>query len=235
MLDTELLPRVLAGELDVVLLSGNPGDGKTSVLVQLGDQLRADGATLEHEDAAGWRMRLGDRLFTAVYDASESHGDLSSDQLVSAALDAVAGNGKATALIAVNDGRLLQFFEDHGDKYETWGFDVNDQLHGKETPGSRLALVDLKRRSLAGENGTAGPARKALSGLVDDAHWQACRLMRGPRATARSWRTATRSRARRRGLRRAHAHQPPSAAPQSHLQGCPFGDRLADHRRPFVR
>lgn len=173
-LDTELLPRVLAGELDVVLLSGNPGDGKTSVLVQLGDQLHAQGATLEHEDAAGWRMRLGDRLFTAVYDASESHGDLSSDQLVSAALDTVAGNGKATALIAVNDGRLLQFFEDHGEKYETWGFDVNDQLHGKETPGSRLALVDLKRRSLAGENGAAGPARKALSGLVADAHWQAC-------------------------------------------------------------
>ncbi len=94
MLDTELLPRVVAGELDVVLLSGNPGDGKTSVLVQLGDRLRAEGATLEHEDAAGWRLRLGERLFTAVYDASESHGDLSSDQLVSAALDAVADSGR---------------------------------------------------------------------------------------------------------------------------------------------
>lgn len=174
MLDTGLLPRVLAGELDVVLLSGNPGDGKTAVLVQLGDQLRDKGATVEHDDEAGWRLRLGDRLFTAVYDASESHGDLSSDQLVSAALDAVVDTGNATALIAVNDGRLLQFFEDHDEKYEAWGFDVKDQLEGKETPGSRLALVDLKRRSLAGEDGNDGPALKALAGLVDDAHWQDC-------------------------------------------------------------
>ena len=105
-------------------------------------------------------MRLGDRLFTAVYDASESHGDLSSDQLVSAALDAVIESGQGTALIAVNDGRLLQFFDDHGGEYENWGFDVKDQVNGKETPGSRLALVDLKRRSLASEDGHDGPALK---------------------------------------------------------------------------
>lgn len=173
-LDTQLLPRVLAGELDVVLLSGNPGDGKTAVLVKLGEQLRTAGATIEHEDEAGWRMRLGDRLFTAVYDASESHGDLSSDQLVSAALDAVIESGQGTALIAVNDGRLLQFFDDHGGEYETWGFDVKDQVNGKETPGSRLAVVDLKRRSLASEDGHDGPALNALESMVNHARWEDC-------------------------------------------------------------
>lgn len=173
-LDTVLLPQVLAGELDVVLLSGNPGDGKTSVLVRLGDELRRQGAVVEHEDAAGWRLRLDGHLFVAVYDASESHGELSSDDLVSSALDAVVESGKATALIAVNDGRLLQFFDDHADKYEMWGFDVKDQMDGRETPGSRLALVDLKRRSLVGEEGVEGPARKALGRLVDETHWDAC-------------------------------------------------------------
>jgi serine/threonine protein kinase len=174
MLDTELIPRVIAGELDVVLLSGNPGDGKTSVLVQLGDTLRADGAVVEHEDEAGWQIRLGGRLFTAVYDASESHGDLTSDQVVSQALDAVVETGNATALIAVNDGRLLQFFKDHSHAYEQWSFDVEEQLAARETPGSRLALVDLKRRSLAGDVFRPGPARNALDSLVDDAHWQSC-------------------------------------------------------------
>lgn len=173
-LDTQLLPRVLAGELDVVLLSGNPGDGKTAVLVKLGEQLRTAGATIEHEDEAGWRMRLGDRLFTAVYDASESHGDLSSDQLVSAALNAVIESRQGTALIAVNDGRLLQFFDDHGGEYETWGFDVKDQVDGKETPGSRLAVVDLKRRSLASEDGHDGPALNALASMVNHARWDDC-------------------------------------------------------------
>jgi hypothetical protein len=173
-LDTQLLPRVLAGELDVVLLSGNPGDGKTAVLVKLGEQLRAAGASVEHEDEAGWRMRLGPRLFTAVYDASESHGDLSSDQLVSAALDAVVESEQGTALIAVNDGRLLQFFDDHGGEYEAWGFDVKDQVNGKETPGSRLAVIDLKRRSLASEDGHHGPALNALESMVNHARWEDC-------------------------------------------------------------
>jgi serine/threonine protein kinase len=173
-LDNQLLPRVLAGELDVVLLSGNPGDGKTAVLVKLGEHLRSAGATIEHEDEAGWRMRLSGRLYTAVYDASESHGDLSSDQLVSAALDAVIESGQGTALIAVNDGRLLQFFDDHGGEYETWGFDVKDQVNGKETPGSRLAVVDLKRRSLASEDGQNGPALNALKSMVNHARWEDC-------------------------------------------------------------
>lgn len=173
-LDTALLPRVIAGELDIVLLSGNPGDGKTSVLVQLGDELRARGATVEHEDEAGWRLRLGQRLFTAVFDASESHGELSSDQLVSQALDAVIAEDEATALIAVNDGRLLQFFKDHEDKYEAWAFDVNDQLDGQDPSGSRLALVDLKRRSLAGDQDHPGLARSALTKLIDEEHWSIC-------------------------------------------------------------
>src|SRR5690606_27372449 len=71
-LDAELLPAIVAGQLDVVVLSGNPGDGKTSFLVRVGAALVRAGATSVHEDAAGWTKRLGGRTFVAVYDASES-------------------------------------------------------------------------------------------------------------------------------------------------------------------
>lgn len=174
LLDTSLLPRVINGELDVVLLSGNPGDGKTSVLVQLGDRLRQLGATEEHVDAAGWRLRLNGRLFVAVFDASESHGELSSDDLVHHALAPVVDGESATALIAVNDGRLLQFFTDHEGDYEEWAFSVQDQLEGKDRSDSRLALVDLKKRSLARLDDEDGLAAQVLAVLTDETLWNEC-------------------------------------------------------------
>ena len=72
----ELLPAIVRGELDVVVLSGNPGDGKTSFLVNVGAELDRQGAIVLAEDPAGWRRSLGGRTFAAVYDASESHGEL---------------------------------------------------------------------------------------------------------------------------------------------------------------
>ena len=174
MLDTELLPRVLGGDLDVVLLSGNPGDGKTSVLVKLGDQLKERGATVHHEDDAGWRLELNGRLFISVFDASESHGELTSDQLVSNALKPVAAGEPATALIAINDGRLLQFFSDNAHLYEEWSFAIQDQLEGKPASDHRLALVDLKQRSLASIAGNEGPASRVLESLTRDDLWNDC-------------------------------------------------------------
>jgi serine/threonine protein kinase len=175
LLDQQLLPRVIAGELDLVLLSGNPGDGKTSLLFQLGDELKRRGATVVAADQAGWRLRLDGRLFIAVYDASEAHGELSSDAMLHQALTPVAQQSEpATALIAINDGRLLQFFTDYEDQYEDWKFAIDDQLNGLDSPATRVALVDLKRRTLAGNSNAAGLAARALTRLTDPEFWQAC-------------------------------------------------------------
>src|SRR6185312_12019809 len=54
-LDTELLPAIIAGEKRLVLLTGNPGDGKTSFLMKVGERLLADGAEVIEENEAGWR------------------------------------------------------------------------------------------------------------------------------------------------------------------------------------
>ncbi|WP_086150752.1 protein kinase [Cellulosimicrobium sp. KWT-B] len=174
LLDSELIPRVLDREFEVVLLSGNPGDGKTSVLVKLGEGLRGRGAEEIYADAAGWCLRLDGHSFIAVYDASESHGDLTSDELVRRALDPVQTEGSGTALIAVNDGRMLQFFTDYSDKYEEWAFAIEDQSDDTSVPGA-LALVDLKRRSLARMGSSPGLAGRALDELTDEALWDTCK------------------------------------------------------------
>ena len=176
-LDAELLPAIVRGELDVLVLSGNPGDGKTSFLVRVGAALDQDGAVLLHEDAAGWRRRLAGRTFAAVYDASESHGELTSDALLGQALDPGEGDDPArrTVLIAANDGRITQFCADHRARYPDVTTALERQLRAGSEEQTRIVLVDLKRRALALPD-LDGPALGAniLSSLTVLHRWEIC-------------------------------------------------------------
>ncbi|MBW0089612.1 protein kinase [Pseudonocardia sp. KRD-184] len=177
-LDSELLPAILAGRLDVVVLSGNPGDGKTSFLVKVGAALDKAGAVVVHADAAGWRRRLDGRTYAAVYDASESHGELTSDDLMCQALDPGEGDDPAlrTVLLAANDGRIAQFCLDHADRYPEITAALDRQrLGGEVETGARIVLVDLKRRALALPD-LNGPALGAnvLSSLTVLHRWEVC-------------------------------------------------------------
>lgn len=177
-LDIELLPAIVAGRLDVVVLSGNPGDGKTSFLVKIGIALDRAGAVVVHTDAAGWRRRLGGRTFAAVYDASESHGEMTSDDLMCAALDPGDGDDpdQRTVLLAANDGRIAQFCADYKGRYPVITAALERQrLGGDASPDARVVLVDLKRRALALPDLDA-PALGAnvLASLTVLHRWEVC-------------------------------------------------------------
>ena len=176
-LDTELLPAIIAGEKRLVLLTGNPGDGKTSFLMKVGERLRGDGAEVVEDSKAGWRMRLRGHTFVAVFDASESHDGKSSDELMFGALDPAPGDDPArrTILLAINDGRLLQFFRDYRDRYEQAALEVEHQMAGRSARDPAVALVDLKLRTLARQSG-GGPslAGQVLGTFTDPRLWQPC-------------------------------------------------------------
>ena len=172
-LDSELLPAIVDGDLDVVVLSGNPGDGKTSFLVKVGAELDRRGAVILSEDPAGWRRSLGGRTFAAVYDASESHGELSSDALIRQAFEA---DGAHTVLLAANDGRIAQFCADHADRFPEVVAELERQRWGAAAaPDARIVLVDLKRRALALPD-LDGPSLGAnvLSKLTVLHRWEVC-------------------------------------------------------------
>ena len=175
-LDSELLPAIVRGELDVVVLTGNPGDGKTSFLVQVGEELDRVGAATVHSDAAGWSKRLGPRTFVAVYDASESHGALSADEMLQRALD--TESEQSTVLLAANDGRVVQFFlNDHLERYPEIAEDLARQQAGDPADATRTVLVDLKRRALALPQGAAGPTalgESILASLTAADRWSSC-------------------------------------------------------------
>lgn len=177
LLDTELLPAVVRGDMRLVLLTGNPGDGKTSFLVQVGDTLASLGARVIEENAAGWRRNLDGHTFVAVYDASESHEGKSSDDLMREALDPAPGEDPArrTVLLAINDGRLLTFFTDHEDRYKDDAAEVRRQVDGEDAQDRTVAVVDLKRRTLAPwARGDSSLAGRVLDTFTDPKLWAAC-------------------------------------------------------------
>jgi serine/threonine protein kinase len=171
-LDLNLLPAVMDGDLDVVLLTGNPGDGKTSFLVAVKQALVDAGGLVQRSDEAGWLITKGGRTFAVVYDASESNDGMSSDELVHSALRPLE-HGAHTALIAVNDGRLLQFFTDYRHEYPELAREVRRRMDGKGIADERVALVDLKQRALAEYDGS-GLALDIADRFTQLPLWKAC-------------------------------------------------------------
>ncbi len=165
-LDEELGPAICEGRHRLVLLCGNPGDGKTAFLQRLAGELRARGATFDRDDEWGWRCQLKQATKAAVYDASESHAGRSADELLNEVLAPLAGDrlpvAKYCAIVAINDGRLFDFFERFGDhRYPALWRAIRAQL-SKPNPGSPVRVVDLKRRGVV----SADPKQRSLSGAM---------------------------------------------------------------------
>lgn len=179
-LDEELLPGILEGNYRLVVLSGNPGDGKTAFIQRVRGALLRGGAQITQEDAAGWTLGTAGHTFAAVYDASESAGDRSADDLLNGALGPLAGSepevSPFTAIVAANDGRLLDFFERHGHRYAwLWARLRQRVFSGNGGGDPQVALVDLKRRALVGlKRDRPGLASGVLDQFVARESWEIC-------------------------------------------------------------
>jgi serine/threonine protein kinase len=178
-LDRDLLPRLLAGDYRLLILSGNPGDGKTAFLQRFENCLRESGARLEKKDATGWRFRRDNRVYAALYDASESDGERRSDELLHGVLKPLSGEKPGdegyVAAIAANDGRLLDFFERHQKVYPRLWDSVCHQLLEGHAPDESVLVVDLKRRSLVGYDPQEESLFSAiLKSFLSQDHWAPC-------------------------------------------------------------
>jgi serine/threonine protein kinase len=175
-LDTVLAPALAVGDLRFVVLSGNPGDGKTAFLQRLRERLGRDFRDEAPADEAGWHMSDGQHQIRVLYDASESHGELSADSLLEATLAPLAGpvepSGGYTAVVAANDGRLLDFFERRGADYAWLWTRVRQLFDDPSQPIDGVTLVDMKRRSVVAPNGSL--FERILLGLTDSNRWEVC-------------------------------------------------------------
>lgn len=170
-LDTELLPLIIEGKYKHVIFTGNPGDGKTSFLQTVGNALHEKSGSYIHEDNGGWRILLGDKSFAAIFDASESFENLSSDERIKAASIAPKGTSTHTLLIAMNDGRLAQFVETNSDTIEDLEIAYENYTANDDAEYNGTLIVDMKQRSLVDGDG-GGLAKEITDSLTDESLWE---------------------------------------------------------------
>jgi hypothetical protein len=167
-LDRLLPPAILAGELGLIILCGNAGDGKTALLqnlaVKLGmpapkSEIRVHDASvgalnikINLDGAASWNGRTADELLDEVFEPFQ-HGR-------------PAG---CVHLVAVNDGRLLEWIGSYENRHgETH---LTRQLAEALGPGERgldphIRFIELNQRSLVG--GIKDGAHHVSTEFVDE-------------------------------------------------------------------
>ena len=176
-LEEHLLPKILVGEFRVVLLCGNPGDGKTTFIkTNLLDALTPAGATPDYVDderETGWTVRHQGRVFKAIYDGSESVGLMTNDDRIRAALQFAISEPGHTSVIAINDGRLVSFLTRFSDEF-SFADDVLARLRGAKPVQSDIALVDLKARAQVAPEFEEGLAVRNLQKFINPSDWSEC-------------------------------------------------------------
>lgn len=183
-LDTHLLPAILdERRFLAVFLTGNPGDGKTAFLEQVGQRLKDAGAEQRYLTPNGWSYELEGHVFSANHDASEAFNEKGADDLLRevfaplSGTDAPPGGTGQTILVAINDGKLRDFFYFRRE-FDWLGRQLHRVLDERLTADPRVLVVDLKERSLVdpqlGGQCSECLFEKVLLSLLDEARWQVC-------------------------------------------------------------
>jgi serine/threonine protein kinase len=180
-LDEQLTRDVLRGTFRLVIITGNAGDGKTAFLERLLTVAAADGPVrpVRHGCGAQFQLPGGLRLLTNA-DGSQDEADRANDEVLLDFFAAFAGEdltGTAgeTRLIAINEGRLVDFLTTHRERFPALSEQVRRGLDGSGSAAS-VAVVNLNRRSLLSEQDELnGPVfDRLLARMTHERHWEAC-------------------------------------------------------------
>ncbi len=174
-----LLPEIFLSRPSAVFLSGNPGDGKTAFLEQFQGELRRRGAVEVQRDASGWEWDLDGHVFRSCYDASEANQGQSADEQLIGKLRGLEGPTTPTlalsVLVAINDGRLVDFFDRHIVQFRWLLRQVAERRGRSFSPSSPIWQIDLKRRAfLTLSSDDESVASRVLGRLVQADDWAIC-------------------------------------------------------------
>ncbi len=149
-LEEALYRDVLSRKIRLVVLCGNAGDGKTALLQHLASRLgfgdrASSNRILEKQITNGLTVRMN-------LDGSASWQERSADELLDdflAPFREGSPDEDIVHLLAINDGRLLEWMERHDEKTPLTQA-LNGALIEGSTPESHIRFIDLNQRSLVG-------------------------------------------------------------------------------------
>ncbi len=180
LLDERLRPALFGGEFRLVVVTGNAGDGKTAFIQQI-ERATEAAATLTARPN-GAEFTCAGRRFVTNHDGSQDEEDKANDDVLRDFFQPFEGDDGGgwprdeTRIIAVNEGRLVDFLSEHADRYRRLRAIVLAGLAGA-APEDGVAAVNLNLRSVvAGSEG--GPSDAIFDRLVRrltaDRFWAAC-------------------------------------------------------------
>jgi len=180
-LDRELQPATLDGRFRLVLISGNAGDGKTAFIQQVEDEVRKGGAEITPiHTGNGSSFEWKGRAFLTNYDGSQDEGDKVNDQVLKDFFAPFAGDDASgwgdgeTRIIAINEGRLIDFLEQFGGEFKHLKKLVNRGL-ATSVPEEGVAIVNLNLRSVVAKDGDGSIMARLLQRLAEPRFWEPCR------------------------------------------------------------
>jgi serine/threonine protein kinase len=182
LLDTELMPEVIAGQFKLVLITGNAGDGKTAFLQQLEAQAGKQAQFISCEALTnGCRLTTAQRTFRVNYDGSQDEDDRSNDEVLRAFFAPYAGDDPSawpdaeTRLIAINEGRLVDFLRTERARFTALLSIAEEGLRtGADAHG--VAVINLNLRSVVARAQGLGDStlERQARLLTHPKFWQAC-------------------------------------------------------------
>ena len=177
--DEELFPAIRRGDLRLVLITGNAGDGKTAFLRMVESRLREEGATIEKQWENGSQVRLGGTRYVTNWDGSQDEQQVSNDEVLKSFFAPFSGDhakppSDLVAIIAINEGRLLDFLIDNRDSFGQLRTAVEDLLAGRESSATWLTLVNLNLRALPINKDGRSVVKGLIRSFSDSRLWDSC-------------------------------------------------------------
>ena len=179
-LDERLKPALLKGEFRLVIISGNAGDGKTAFIQQFENIAEEKGAQIQR-GKNGAVFQIKGHTFQSNYDGSQDEGDERNDAVLKRFFGPFSGTDpavwpdKETRIIAINQGRLVDFFMDHESEYPLLAAHIEDGLAG-QFPHDGIAVINLNLRSVVADpgDGQACILERLIKRMTQREYWDAC-------------------------------------------------------------
>jgi len=179
-LDEKLKPALLKGEFKLVIISGNAGDGKTAFIQQFEAFAESKGSQMQR-GANGAVFQLKGHTYQSNYDGSQDEGDERNDAVLQkffapfAGKDASSWPENQTRLIAINEGRLVDFFLEHEEEFPLLAKQIQQGL-AEAAPDCGIAVINLNLRSVVAEPEEGQPSilERLIARIMQQEYWQAC-------------------------------------------------------------
>ena len=168
LLDDRLRPALLAGEFRLVAVTGNAGDGKTAFIQQIERATEVAPTLVARPNGA--EFTWAGRRFVTNHDGSQDEGDKTNDDVLRDFFQPFEGDHSGgwprdeTRIIAINEGRLVDFLTEHEDRYRRLRALVLAGLAGA-APEDGVGAVNLNLRSVVAD--PPAPGRPDPPGEAD--------------------------------------------------------------------